>query len=206
MRVAILIAFLSLVAIPHAYSSGATTAPAARPPGPARDPHAPGFVEAKDLSDGTVPPPDVDGNFVLGPSHPRAIESGSNADVPRGTVREIVMRSQDSKIYPGITREPADVRGTPDPNDPTRLIVTNSHPAPYTRKVTVYIPARYDPHGEPVPLIVRTDGRDDLLISALDNLIARKRVPPMIAVCIAHGGGDAQGSQRGLEYDTMSAT
>ena len=26
----------------------------------------------------------------------------------------------------------------------------------------------------------------------------------MIAISIANGGGDAQGSQRGLEYDTMS--
>jgi enterochelin esterase family protein len=29
-------------------------------------------------------------------------------------------------------------------------------------------------------------------------------VPPMIAVSIGNGSGDAQGSQRGLEYDTMS--
>ncbi len=38
----------------------------------------------------------------------------------------------------------------------------------------------------------------------LDNLIAQKRVPAMIAVMIQNGGGDAQGSERGLEYDTMS--
>ena len=38
----------------------------------------------------------------------------------------------------------------------------------------------------------------------LDNLIAQKRVPAMIAIMIQNGGGDAQGSQRGLEYDTMS--
>jgi len=29
-------------------------------------------------------------------------------------------------------------------------------------------------------------------------------VPAMIAISIGNGGGDAQGSQRGLEYDTMS--
>jgi iron(III)-enterobactin esterase len=38
----------------------------------------------------------------------------------------------------------------------------------------------------------------------LDNLIAEKRVPVMIAVSIGNGSGDGQGSQRGLEYDTMS--
>jgi enterochelin esterase family protein len=43
-----------------------------------------------------------------------------------------------------------------------------------------------------------------LLFTALDNLIAQKRVPVMIAISIGNGSGDAQGSQRGLEYDTMS--
>ena len=43
-----------------------------------------------------------------------------------------------------------------------------------------------------------------MLFTALDNLIAQKRVPVMIAVSIGNGSGDAQGSQRGLEYDTMS--
>ena len=32
----------------------------------------------------------------------------------------------------------------------------------------------------------------------------QKRVPVMIAISIGNGSGDAQGSQRGLEYDTMS--
>ena len=54
------------------------------------------------------------------------------------------------------------------------------------------------------PFIVGADGPDPLLFTALDNLIAQKRVPPMIAISIANGSGDAQGSQRGLEYDTMS--
>jgi enterochelin esterase family protein len=53
-------------------------------------------------------------------------------------------------------------------------------------------------------LIVGADGPDPLLFTALDNLIAQKRVPVMIAVSIGNGSGDAQGSQRGLEYDTMS--
>jgi enterochelin esterase-like enzyme len=38
----------------------------------------------------------------------------------------------------------------------------------------------------------------------LDNLIAEKKVPVMVAISIGNGGGDAQGSERGLEYDTMS--
>jgi enterochelin esterase-like enzyme len=42
------------------------------------------------------------------------------------------------------------------------------------------------------------------LPNILDNLIADHRVPVMVAVMVAHGGGDARGSERGLEYDTVS--
>ena len=55
-----------------------------------------------------------------------------------------------------------------------------------------------------MPFIVGADGPDPLLFTALDNLIAQKRVPVMVAISISNGSGDAQGSQRGLEYDTMS--
>ena len=54
------------------------------------------------------------------------------------------------------------------------------------------------------PFIVGADGPDQSLFTALDNLIAEKRVPVMIAISIGNGSGDAQGSERGLEYDTMS--
>jgi hypothetical protein len=112
------------------------------------------------------------------------------------------MQSADSKIYPGIARTP-NTFGTPDPADPAKLIVTTSHPAPYTRKVAVYVPRQYVA-GTAAPFIVGADGPDKLLFTALDHLIAAKKLPPMIAISIANGSGDAQGSERGLEYDTMS--
>ncbi len=123
-------------------------------------------------------------------------------NVPHGTIHELTMNSADSKIYPGITRDPGTF-GKPDPNDPAKLIVTTSHAAPYTRHVTVYVPQQYIP-GTAAPFIVGADGPDRALFTALDNLIAAHRVPPLIAISISNGGGDAQGSQRGLEYDTMS--
>jgi len=43
-----------------------------------------------------------------------------------------------------------------------------------------------------------------MLFTVLDNLIAEHRVPAMVAISIGNGSGDAQGSERGLEYDTMS--
>ena len=52
--------------------------------------------------------------------------------------------------------------------------------------------------------IVGADGPDPALFTALNTLIAQRRVPVMIAISISNGSGDAQGSQRGLEYDTMS--
>jgi iron(III)-enterobactin esterase len=176
----------------------------ARPPRPApptRDPNTPGYVTAKELPDGTVPPPTADGNFIIGPTHNPAPEMTVQEGVPQGTVHTFTMESTDSKIYPGIAREP-NTFARPDPADPTKLIVS-SHPAPYTRRVAVYVPKQYVP-GTVAPFIVGADGLDKALFTALDNLIAQRRVPVMIAISIGNGSGDAQGSQRGLEYDTMS--
>jgi enterochelin esterase-like enzyme len=169
---------------------------------PARDPHSPGFVDATELPDGVNAPADADGNFILGSTHHPDPAMSAQADVPKGTVFELTMKSIDSKIYPGIARDKGTF-GTPDPNDPAKLVVTTSHPAPYTRKVAVYVPRQYVP-GSAAPFIVGADGPDRGLFTAMDNLIAQHRVPAMVAISIGNGGGDAQGSERGLEYDTMS--
>jgi predicted alpha/beta superfamily hydrolase len=182
---------------------GTQAAPApARPAPPTRDPRAPGFVAATELADGEVPAADRNGNFIIGPTHAPAPEMASQDGALRGTVHTFTMSSSGSRIYPGIAREP-NTFGTPDPNDPAKLIVTTSHPAPYSRRVAVYVPAQYVP-GTEAPFIVGADGPDQMLFTALDALIAQKRVPPVIAISIGNGSGDAQGSQRGLEYDTMS--
>jgi enterochelin esterase-like enzyme len=175
-----------------------------RPPTPTRDPRAPGYVtatNATELADGAVPPLNANGNFIVGPTHPPAPEMTVRDDVPRGVVHTFTMSSADSEIYPGIARSPG-TRATIDPADPAKRIVS-SGPAPYTRRVAVYVPQQYVP-GTVAPFIVGADGPDQMLFTALDNLIAQKRVPVMIAISIGNGSGDAQGSQRGLEYDTMS--
>lgn len=180
-------------------------APAARPTRPippTRDPHTAGLVNARELPDGANAPANTDGNFIIGPTHLPAPEMAPQPGVPQGTVVEFTMNSADSEIYPGIAREP-NTFGTADPTHPGRLVVTTSHPAPYTRRVAVYIPKQYVP-GTAAPFIVGADGPDRALFTALDNLIAERRFPIMIAISISNGGGDAQGSERGLEYDTMS--
>src|SRR5438876_2838569 len=181
-----------------------TQAPAGRevrPLAPTRDPNTPGYVKAKELADGAIPSAKEDGNFILGPTHNPAPEMSVKEGVPQGQVFEFTIESKDSKIYPGIAREP-NTFARPDPADPNKLIVS-SRPAPYTRRVAVYVPKQYVP-GTEAPFIVGADGPDRTLFTALDNLIAEKRAPVMIAISIGNGSGDAQGSQRGLEYDTMS--
>jgi predicted alpha/beta superfamily hydrolase len=177
-------------------------APRPRPTPPTRDPNTPGYVTAKELPDGAVPPADVDGNFIIGPTHNPAPEMTVQEGVPQGRICTFTMSSADSTIYPGIARD-AGTFGAVDPADPAKLVVTTSHPAPYTRRLSVYVPSQYAA-GSVAPFIVGADGPDQLLFTALDNLIAQKRVPVMVAVSIGNGSGDAQGSQRGLEYDTMS--
>ena len=182
------ISFLFSVAL----SLAAQNPPArpARPPAPARDPNTPGYVAAKDLPDGTNAPADADGNFILGPTHNPAPEMTVQEGVPQGTVFEFTMDSKDSKIYPGIARDPNHPT-RPDPNDPTKMIVT-SHPTPYTRKMAVYVPKQYVP-GTAAPFIIGADGTDKALFTALDNLIAQHRVPVMIAISIGNGSGRRAG-------------
>jgi enterochelin esterase-like enzyme len=124
--------------------------------------------------------------------------------VPQGDVFNFIMESADSKFYSGIAREmpPAGQAPTP-PSAATRgpgPRVVNSHPAPYTRKVAVYVPKQYVP-GSVAPFIVGADGPDKGLFTALDNLIAQHRIPAVIAISIGNGSGDGVGSERGLEYD-----
>ncbi len=175
---------------------------AERPAPPTRDPNTAGYVAAKELPDGVNAPANADGNFILGPTHEVPADAAAQNGIPKGAVVEFTMNSADSKIYPGIARD-ANTHGSADPADPAKLVVTTSHPAPYTRKVAVYVPKQY-PAGSVAPFIVGADGPDQLLFSTLDTLIAEQKVPVMIAISIGNGSGDAQGSERGLEYDTMS--
>jgi enterochelin esterase-like enzyme len=153
---------------------------------------------------GANPPSNVDGNFLIGPVYVPAPELTVAAGVPQGKVEQFSMDSADSKFYPGIARK---AFGTLDPNNPKTLVV-ETHPAMYRRTVTVYIPSQYVP-GTEAPFMVTHDGPrlghpDTSLPHILDNMIAQHRLPAMLVIMIANGGGDAQGCERGLEYDTMS--
>ncbi len=125
-----------------------------------------------------------DGDYSTGPTYTPAPEQNPRENVPKGRLIRFTMDGNESKFYP-----PTGLRGT----------TTN-------RSVTVYIPSQYVP-GTPAPLIVAHDqygSRNNQLPTILDNMIADKKLPVMIAVGINHGGGDGGGSERGLEYDTVS--
>jgi enterochelin esterase-like enzyme len=121
-----------------------------------------------------------DGDYKIGPTYTDAPELAVREGVPAGTLTEFTMTSEESKIYPGLK-------------------------GPYKRKCWVYVPANHTA-GTPLPFIVVQDGGGYTknLTRALDNLIADKRVPSMAAVFVNSGGGDGKGSERGLEYDTVS--
>jgi enterochelin esterase family protein len=148
--------------------------------------------------------------FVIGPNYRSSRETKPGPEVPRGAVHPLTMRSEDSAIYPGIAKDPS-ARDqipkecfTPYLNCPPGVNMSLDEVVPYERKLAVYVPPGNDP-SVPAPFIVLNDAMGvDLVPPTLDTLIAEQRVPAnLCAIFLASGGDDAQGSQRGLEYDTV---
>jgi enterochelin esterase-like enzyme len=144
----------------------------------------------------------ADGDYTLGPTYSNAPEASARANLPVGAIHNFKMYSSNSAFYPGIKplARHSDSYGNRIPATPGEI--TN---APYTRNVSVYVPQQYKP-GAPAPFLVVLDGPSygPRIATVLDNLIADHRLPVMIGVFVGNGGGDAQGSERGLEYDTVS--
>lgn len=143
----------------------------------------------------------------IAPPYVDAPQMSPRAHEPRGVLRSFIMTSGESRIYPGVKQLDNDVTRRRDAygNRLAAAAPLQSAPGPYRREVFVYIPAGYR-RGSEAPLLVVQDGRDYAarVAAALDGLIAERRAPAMVAVMIQSGGGDAQGSERGLEYDTVS--
>ncbi len=178
---------------------------------PTRDPKNPKYPSATELPDGQLPGRTATGNFIIGPTHTPAPEISAKTAAPKGNVVSFTMNSADSTVYnPGVVRdEPAQnaaVYASPTPpDDKSNILLQGDHAGPWTRKVSVYVPKQL-PKGRPAPFLVVGDGGglDAMLFATLDNLIAQKRIPPMVAITVGNGGSDAPGSERGREYDTVS--
>lgn len=143
------------------------------------------FAEMAKLAELPVLTADAgEGDYLTKPPYSPAAEQTPRPDVPKGRVVQLTLNAAESKFYPD----------------------TGLRDWKSTRSVTVYIPSQYIA-GTTAPLLLTHDAmgaRNNQLATILDNLIAERRVPAMIAVMVANGGGDARGSQRGAEYDTVS--
>ncbi|HEY3967631.1 MAG TPA: alpha/beta hydrolase-fold protein [Planctomycetaceae bacterium] len=131
------------------------------------------------------------GNVIVGPEYtfdPDLKDRGN----PKGKYFEFTMRLADSKIFRGDD-------STLDSKKPVRT----------QRKIFVYVPAAYK-DGTQAPLLISLDGPShlNLVRNALDNLTIstdpNRKLPAFIAIGVENGGADGKGSERGLEYDTMS--
>lgn len=139
-----------------------------------------------------------DGDFTVtaGAMQPDLTDRGA----PKGQRFQFVMDSTKSTIFDG--------------SDKT-IMASQRH---LTRQITVYVPAQYK-DGTPAPMLVLQDGPPsaggwgdgppiDAVSRALDNLTIAtdpaRKIPAFIAIGVENGGSDAQGSERGLEYDTLS--
>jgi iron(III)-enterobactin esterase len=169
---------------------------------PARKFDAPGAPPFKALKEGENPPLDANDNFVIGPKYVPAPERKKVDGVPEGKVEQFVIDSKETRLFnPGIARKEF---GKVDPSNPKTLIV-ETHTIDYKRRVGVYIPAQYK-EGTEAPFMVVHDGPGHAngYKTILDNLIHQKRIPPIVLISIGNGGGDAQGHERGKEYDNMN--
>jgi enterochelin esterase-like enzyme len=131
------------------------------------------------------------GDVVIGPEYqidPDLTDKGN----PKGKYFEFSLRLADSKTFPGND-------ATLDPRKAVRE----------QRRIFVYVPAAYK-DGTKAPILITLDGpsRLNLVRNALDNLTiatdASRRLPAFIAIGVENGGNDGKGSERGLEYDTLS--
>lgn len=143
--------------------------------------------------------PEGDGDFTIGPTYmkdPNLTDLGK----PKGKKFTFSMSSAQSQIFKGTDATLS---------KPWRMAGQTT----FSRSITVYVPAQYK-DGDAAPVLVIQDGPGpiDSIARALDNLTTSddplKKLPPFIAVAVQNGsdrdGSDGQGSERGLEYDTMS--
>ena len=126
------------------------------------------------------------GDYSLAPPYAPAPENAPRSGVPKGRVETLHLPLAGSRFFPPVA-------GRDGKLDPAAA-----------REVVVYIPAGYV-SDEPAPLLLAHDamGAHDRepaphLPTILDNLIAEKRLPALIAVMVMPG------SQRSVEYDTVS--
>ena len=149
--------------------------------------YLPGFASQNKAPDPAIA---VDGNRSIGPVYIPALSLIPRAEVPKGTVINFTMKSAGSLYFSGQS----EITGT------------------FSRQVWVYVPKQYI-KGDKVPFMVSQDAAyRQQLTTLLDNNIYDKKLPVMVIIFADNGGGangigiaNDQGTERNLEYDTLSA-
>ena len=150
---------------------------------------APGTAGAGGQPATGLPDPgsDGDGDSMVGPTYTTQPDLGSKGN-PRGKTFTFMVTS---KIFDG-----------------TDATLTKT-PVAVTRTIQAYVPAMYK-DGTPAPVLIIQDGPGPLsqVSNALDNLTISadpaRKLPAFIVIAVPPGGNDSIGSERGLEYDTLS--
>lgn len=116
----------------------------------------------------------VDGRMILDPSNPRTMAYG------RGVNSEAAMPAY--RTPPEIEPDTKSVKGATE-----EFLVESKQPG-LGRNVTVYLPTGYADGTERYPVLYLNDAFGALkfgrIVTILDNLIARKTVPPLIVVLV----------------------
>ena len=131
-----------------------------------------------------------DGDFTAGPTYSTQVELTDRGKT-KGRSFSFQMSLAKSAIFDGkdSTLDPSKVSAN--------------------RTISVYVPAAYQ-DGTAAPVLIIQDGPGPLgqVKNALDNLTvsddANRKLPAFVAIAVQNGGNDAIGSERGLEYDTLS--
>jgi enterochelin esterase family protein len=134
---------------------------------------------------------DGDGDISVGPDYQKSPDL-TDKGAPKGKSFNFQMESADSEIFKG---------------DDATLLPDQRHA--FSRRIDVYVPAQYEDTA-PAPILIIQDGPGQLglIANALDNLTIEtdptRKLPAFVAIAVQNGGSDSKGSERGLEYDTMS--
>jgi enterochelin esterase family protein len=139
------------------------------------------LISAQDAQDGAANPL-ADGDYKIGPTYKAAPELTPRDGVPKGVLKQFTMDRKDSKIFPINDK----LKNKP------------------TRQVSVYVPNQYVPGTEAAFCVIQDANHLKILPTILDNMIHDKRLPVIVPIFVANGGFDSKGSERGLEYDTLS--
>ena len=124
----------------------------------------------------------ADGAIKIGPPYTPAPELKVRPEVPKGVMKSFTMDRKDSKFFPIDPK----LRNNP------------------TREISVYVPSQYVPGTAAAFAVIQDASYKKSLPIILDNMIHDKRLPVIVPIFVANGGFDSRGSERGLEYDTLS--